>query len=1067
MLKLIDIVKDYVSGNNVTHALKGVSINFRRNELVAILGPSGCGKTTLLNITGGLDRYTSGDLVIEGKSTKDYKDRDWDTYRNHSVGFVFQSYNLIVHQSVLKNVELALTISGISKKERRERAEKALEMVGLGGLGKKKPNQMSGGQMQRVAIARALVNNPEIVMADEPTGALDSETSIQIMELLKEVAKDRLVIMVTHNPDLAEKYATRIITMKDGLVTSDTSPYQGESEEERVKAHETRQIASKGKKKKTSMSFLTATSLSFANLISKLKRTVLVTIAGSIGIIGVSAVLAVSQGVRDYIGGMQTDMLSSYPIEIAEESVDYTSLLTGLSNSQKKDAFKFDPKNPKIGLDSMIEYLMNTYNDLTAVKTNTIDENLVEYIDEMPKEYIAAIHKEYGIDPTNNIFGTWVSTPENNTKTDVISLNGLTQRYIAELKTVEGFSDYARYVNLFTGFMKEMKAEKEYILEQYDVLGDFPFSEEDNSITLVVDNNTTLTDLILGQMGIYNHDEFLNIAKRAIKIQELDPKLSEEERKAKITEIEATYPFRKEFDYSEIIGREYYYFPQENLYKYDTKVAEEKETCSVVIIDMVSKRPKLISLTYNEDKDILSGLVLTMTSGIDYATVLFSRADGEKKPTEVESIKDYVKGNWVALDAEGNKTFDLDCTNGINHVFKVTDYSIEETSMCSGTVNSQKEAIKGYSYQAELSDEIRANPEAYGAKKMKITSVLRLKTTRQFGSLSRGVYYSQAFGKKFIEDSNKDAALLTQAFKEYFGSDEEAKSQFNAYVKFHYYDFTDASAPVEVDDGYALSLNGSLSSAFADLFNGFTGLVNYYETDKIHFRSLTGNKINEEIRKDENGKEYKVYVPDLKPIEIDIYPKSFGDKDSITRYLDKWNKEGTITLWEGTPQQTPLELSDRPELAYTDTLQLIVTLIDTLITTITIALVAFTSLALVVSCFMIAVITYISVVERTKEIGIIRSVGGRKKDVSRLFISETFMTGLFSGLFGLGITLIFEVIFNSIMGGAFGIYGIAHLTIWTALVMLAISIALSVLSGLIPSMKASHQDPVIALRSAE
>ena len=374
MLQLKNIVKDYVTGDLVTHALKGLSVNFRRNEFVAILGPSGCGKTTLLNITGGLDRYTKGDLVIEGKSTKNYKDGDWDTYRNHSVGFVFQTYNLIYHQSILKNVELALTISGVSRDERKKRAEKALELVGLGGLGKKKPNQLSGGQMQRVAIARALVNNPEIVMADEPTGALDSETSVQIMDILKEVAKDRLVIMVTHNPELAERYATRIITMKDGVITSDSNPYNGETAAQRAKAHENKEVVTKGKKKKSSMSFVTATGLSFSNLVSKIKRTILVTIAGSIGIVGVSAVLAVSQGVRDYIGGMQDDMLSSYPVTVAEESVDYTSLLSGLSASETRDAFKFDPKDPKVGVDSMVEYLTKTYSNITNVKTNYINE---------------------------------------------------------------------------------------------------------------------------------------------------------------------------------------------------------------------------------------------------------------------------------------------------------------------------------------------------------------------------------------------------------------------------------------------------------------------------------------------------------------------------------------------------------------------------------------------------------------------------------------------------------------------------------------------------------------------
>ena len=411
MLELRNIVKDYVSGNNVTHALRGISVNFRTNEFVSILGPSGCGKITTLNIIGGLDRYTDGDLLINGKSTKEYTDRDWDTYRNHSIGFVFQTYNLISHQNILKNVELALTISGVSKEEREKRAYEALRIVGLEGMEKKKPNQLSGGQCQRVAIARALINNPEILLADEPTGALDSETSIQIMELLKEVAKNRLVIMVTHNPDLANAYSTRIIRMVDGLLTDDSNPFDGveniEKSPEISENSQEKQEISKGKKKQSSMSIWTAIGLSTSNLLSKMKRTVLVTIAGSIGIIGVSAVLGVSRGVKDYIKDLQTDMLSSYPLTVAEESVDYSKLMTGLNNQEVKDKFEFDPKNPKVGVDSMISYLMTAYGDMTNVKTNTIDDKLMSFIRDIVKEEKIVTRENYAIDPTNNIFGKW------------------------------------------------------------------------------------------------------------------------------------------------------------------------------------------------------------------------------------------------------------------------------------------------------------------------------------------------------------------------------------------------------------------------------------------------------------------------------------------------------------------------------------------------------------------------------------------------------------------------------------------------------------------------------------
>ena len=1060
MLQLRKIVKDYVSGNNVTHALKGLTVNFRRNEFVAILGPSGCGKTTLLNITGGLDRYTSGDLLIEGKSTKHYKDGDWDTYRNHSVGFVFQSYNLIYHQSVLKNVELALTISGISKTERRQRAEKALELVGLGGLGKKKPNQMSGGQMQRVAIARALVNNPEIVMADEPTGALDSETSIQIMDILKEVAKDRLVIMVTHNPDLANVYATRIITMKDGVITSDSNPYDGESKEERKAAHAQKEEVSKGKKKKTSMSFFTAMGLSFSNLISKIKRTILVTIAGSIGIIGVSAVLAVSQGVRDYINNMQDDMLSSYPVEIAEESVDMTSLLTGLSARETKDAFVFDPNDPKIGLDSMIDYMMDAYSNITNVKTNTINDELVDYIEHIPSESVYSLHKNYAIDPTNNIFADWVSDPivEGQEKHyETISLNGLTQRYIGELNTVKGFSNYASYVNLFTDFMKEIPADKDYILSQYDLLGDSILDEGETGITLVVDQNTTLTDLVLAQMGFFEHDEFINIAKKAIKIHNLPNDLTAQEKAEQIKEIEEKYQYRREFEYEDILGKEFIYYPQHVIYS-DGKVADDETVASVFAIDIM--RQKLYSLTYDEDNDVLKGTIIKM-SPMSYETRTFIR-EGDK-PETVESVKDYIVGIWNAYDDETEeRLYSLDFAEAESGRIKIQEAADASFHNASGSVREETQEIKGYHYQAELSDELKTNVEANGGQRMKITGLLRLKQGKSFGCLSRGVYYSHAFSEKFMNDSNSEEALLTKDFKEYIGSDAEAKGQYNAYVNYNYWDYSDEDNPV-LREGYASSLNGDLTSSFSDLFSSITG-VNYLESDKVHLRSVCGYKVSEVT--DEND-EVVDYTFEKLPREIEIYPKSFEEKDIVTDYLERWNSDEDIKVFEGTEQEKILHPNERAELSYTDTIKLIITVINTLITTITIALVAFTSLALVVSCFMIAVITYISVVERTKEIGIIRSVGGRKKDVSRLFITETFMTGFFSGVFGLLITYIFEIIFNIAMFANFGIYGIANLTVWTALIMLGISITLSVLSGLIPSMKASHQDPVIALRSNE
>ena len=1093
MLELHNIVKDYVNGNNVTHALKGISVNFRRNEFVSILGQSGCGKTTTLNIIGGLDRYTKGDLLINGKSTKEYKDRDWDTYRNHSIGFVFQTYNLIAHQNILKNVELALTISGVSKEERKQRSLQVLKIVGLEGMEKKKPNQLSGGQCQRVAIARALVNNPEILLADEPTGALDSETSIQIMDLLKEVASDRLVIMVTHNPELAYKYSTRIIKMSDGLLTSDSNPFDGKEEkiaeklensQEKLANSELKAVSkfSKGKKKKSSMSLLTSIGLSTSNLISKMRRTVLVTIAGSIGIIGVSAVLGVSRGVKDYIKDLQNDMLSSYPLSIAEESVDYTALITGLNNQNKREKFKFDPNDPKVGVDSMISYLMDAYSDLTNIKTNTIDEKLLNFLDGMPKDKVGAIRYNYAIDPTNNIFGKWKD--QRSDTEDFISFNGLTQRYIAELLTVDGFKEYATFVDLFTSFMNELPEEKEYILNQYDVIAGDAYSINDDDLVLVVDKDTTLTDVVLAQIGVFDHDSFLNIAKCAMKEQELkkDPefeKKSKEEKDAAIEEVRNEYKYNREFAYSDLVGREFYYFPQDTIYNYDNHIADDKYniTLNFNYIDS-GDLDTFVSLTYQSylGYNLLFGTVI-YKDGTSYETKTIAcvnpdmMEDTNKTITQASDLS----GTWYAFEPTAlvglNMNDPVAIANALLFSFEVNE-DADKINLTKMKIPSMAvvpdltpdwtvtpDPVTGYSYNATADSAWIANPTdpALKGKKMKISSILRLKETKNFGSLSRGLYFTKAFGKQFIEDSKN--AKVTTALKNHMNNKLANSTEFNqAYVKFSYYDHKNE---VMRNDGHASSLNGDLSSTFSNYMSAFTG-KNYMETNGVFLRSLCGEKAL--IRNDDEGNfdhtDFK-----LLPREISIYPNSFDGKETITSYLDRWNSDEILSLndGEGVKEFTKAQ---RDDLTYTDTISLIVAVIDTFINAITIALIVFTSLSLVVSCFMIAVITYISVVERIKEIGVIRSLGGRKGDVASLFVVETLMTGLFSGVFGIIMTYVLQVIVNIILKAKYGL-AIMNLTIPTALLMIGVSILLSVLSGLIPSQSAAHKDPVVALRSNE
>ena len=1065
MLKLVDIKKNYMMKNqDPVRALRGVSVNFRRNEFVAVLGPSGCGKTTLLNIIGGLDRYTEGDLIIKNKSTKNYKDSDWDTYRNHSIGFVFQSYNLIGHQTVSRNVELALTIAGISRKERKERAYQALERVGLKGMERKRPNQLSGGQMQRVAIARALVNNPEILLADEPTGALDSETSIQIMDLLKEVAKDRLVIMVTHNPDLANKYATRIVNMFDGIITGDSDPFDGN--EQYVERPE--EVVNKGKKKKSSMSFLTAAALSASNLFSKSKRTILVAIAGSIGIFGVSTVLAASTGVRRYIDNMQDDMLSSYPLTISEESVDYTSLMTGLYSDPDTKIVEFDPTT-EVGLNSMIDYLMDKYTDITSVKTNTINEDLVQFVKEIPSEYVSAISYSYGIDPTNNIFTEWV--PNEGGETINISLNGLTQRYISELQTVEGFEHYASYVDLFTDFMKLMPGDEEYILSQYDLLGDSHFPTSANEIMLVVEGDTTLTDLAFAQLGYYHEEEVMNIAKKAILKYDENNTLSNEE-------LDAKYPFKTAFSYETLLNKKFTYFPHDTIYHYGDISTREYIKYSMVL-----------SSDANDEFYVFqeNNAFSAYTKGTSFADVpIFEVSHVTTSPASFETYYGFnttenpskpIYGSFYLVKSDSiGELMDAmnagdDMTSKMMTLImqgKLVPVTIPEEGKASvGLIGAKQmnvnatetpttEKVRGYQYPSEI------DPSWTGGTEITIAGILRPKKGVSFGSLNRGVYYTKEFQDKYIADNMNSQIIndTNNGFKHHIETQKMQEEAFNAYVTFNFTNWTDPDHPF-LDTGYASCLNGDFSSSFSSLFSSLTGR-NYSEENDTHFRSLCGLKVLDV--KDADGKATGEYEYKKLPETMSIYPVNFETKDKVNSYLDQWNKNVDITLYDGTAQEKVLHAEDREELTYTDTISLIITVIDTMITIITVALVIFTSLSLVVSSFMIAVITYISVMERVKEIGVIRSLGGRKKDVSRLFIAENLVTGVLSGLIGLGITLVVCLIINLVIA-QFGVPAIAVLTLPIAGIMLALSIFLSVLSGLIPSMHASRQDPVIALRT--
>ena len=882
MLKLVNITKDYIVADTKVEALKGLNITFRANEFVSVLGPSGCGKTTLLNIIGGLDHYTSGEMYIDDISTKNYSDRDWDTYRNHRIGFIFQSYNLIPHQTVLENVELALNVAGYSKEERIKKAKDVLDKVGLKDQYNKKPNQLSGGQCQRVAIARAIVNDPDILLADEPTGALDTVTSIQVMDLVKEISKDTLVIMVTHNPELAEKYSNRIIRLLDGEVTSDSNPYDGVEE---VEARPRKQLT-----KKSKLNFWSAFKLSARNLISKFKRTLMVCIAGSIGIIGVATVLSVSTGVTNYIFQIQNDMLSGNPVTIEENALDITSIMSNANQQEQREALKYGTKDGKINVEMVIEYLVKRSKTMESYMVeNKITEEYINYLKAMPKEYYAALDFHYGISMINNIY-TDVSLEDGDHK---MSLYALKEMYKDIINTTE-LKDYASLISSLESIFSQIPDNEEYILDQYDVIykkSDNVFPRNKNELTLVIDSSNSLSDLVLAQLGYFTQDEFVNLIYKANESEYDESK------------------YKDNFDYEELISKKLVWYPNDDVY------------------------------TMQEDDAL--------------------------KQTNPYYYNPYVKDEW---------------NDGLEFT---------------------------------------------------ITSILKLKDGISYGSLGTGLYYSPRLTEYVLEQ----------------GRNSQIVSSLKSTGNDSYTSLSNGGVNIGITYTYSYSLEGTAHNDVVGLVgstNSFSSLIASYmgiampEYYSLSIRSLGGADL---------------------PSSIRIYSKDFDSKEEMLKYLDAWNESGNLIV------NGSILIGERSKITYTDTLSLIISMISSMITIITSALVAFTALSLVVSTVMIAIITYVSVIERVKEIGVIRALGGRKKDVSRLFNAETFIIGGVSGVIGILITYGISGIINLIVGSLSGVYTIATLTIPTALIMILISILLTAISGLIPASIAAKKDPVVALRT--
>ncbi len=873
MLTLKNIQKTYVAGDTAVEALNDVSLEFRQNEFVSVLGQSGCGKTTLLNIIGGLDRYTDGDLIINGISTKTFKDADWDTYRNHSVGFIFQSYNLIPHQTVLANVELALTLTGVGKRERRERAIKALTDVGLENQINKKPNQLSGGQMQRVAIARALVNDPKILLADEPTGALDSETSIQVMEILKKISSDKLIIMVTHNPELAKQYSSRIIKLLDGRVIDDSDPFTQEEIKSENISHKKKKV-----EKRPSMSFFTALSLSLKNLMTKKTRTFLTSFAGSIGIIGIALVLSISNGISIYISDVQEETLSSYPLTIQEANVDMDSVVSTLmENQENKKEHALDNIYSNDVMGAMLTSMSGD------IKINNL-KDLKAYIEDNESQFDPLVTDiQYVYSTTMNIYKT--DTSNGLTKVNPNTL--FDEMMGGSVSSSASSSPFSNNLSVW----REMIGDQEFIDKQYDVVyGKMPSNYDE--VVLIVDKNNEITDMTLYSLGLKDQDELKNMMKEAAAGNEI--------------------------------------LTESVVYSYE----------------------ELTSVTYK------------LLINTDY----YQKSDNHW--VDMSDNSDYVKqqlDNAIELKVVG--------------IIRPSEESTDNTE--SGAIG----------YTRELMQEL--------IKKVNDSEIVKAQLTDPETDIFTGIRFDSKETEPTLSDITAYAATLPESQQAIFNQ----------------------------------NLTQMMQSGMSEeqIVKSFSSLLPSTTTDNTY---------------DGNLKMLGVSDPE-KPSGINIYAKDFASKDNIENLIRDYNDS----------------VDEANKIQYTDYVGMLMSSITSIINVISYILVAFVAISLVVSSIMIGIITYISVLERTKEIGILRSMGASKRDISRVFNAETLIVGCVAGIIGIGVTLLLTIPINAIIQNVLNINAAAVLPITAAIVLIAISMLLTYIAGLIPARIASRKDPVVALRT--
>ena len=1064
MLELKKISKTYNTNNFKQTALNNVSISFRENEFAAILGPSGSGKTTLLNIIGGLDKYDSGDLIINNVSTKLYKDRDWDTYRNYRVGFVFQNYNLISHQSILSNVELALTLGGIPKEERKTRAIEALTKVGLKDHIHKNPNQLSGGQMQRVSIARALVNDPDIILADEPTGALDSNTSVQIMELLKEVSKTKLVIMVTHNPELAKNYATRIINIKDGKVVDDTNPYKdGKSK-----------VRKEDFTKRTSMSLLTAFSLSFNNLMTKKGRTILVSLAGSIGIIGIALILSLSNGFQNYINSIQEDTLSSYPLSIASEQADMTSLF--LSMMDKGDS---DDKSNKVHEKQYITSMFGSVskNNLKSFK-NYYEKNKL-----LLKDDISSVKYSYNVTP--NIYTL-------DSKNKVSKLNP------SSLMTSMYSSSVASTYQSFSSVFNEMIDNIDKLESQYDVLkGSWPHKYDE--MVIVLPNKNTISDLLVYSLGIRDYSELNDMVTKLMSGEKVNIN---------------NKPY--DFTYDELMNIKLKLILPYETYKYNSKyniyedMSDNEEymkklynkALDIKIVGIVTLKDGVNSMSLNPgvaytkeltnyliDKSKNSDIVKKQLSNKDIDVFSNKRFDDDSNKSNID-FEELIKVNTDILKSAFNMDIDENTikNNTSDTISKISSSITTDTSKAKkdflSVLNTLLDNLLTNYIKSPLKTSKLPNNEEVAILEMNdIETIVNnfmnndntIKILKELESnyvipydIFNSTYTNllKGFLTSYITLYNQNDSSFTTDPNNMIApiTNEVVTSSINSYVNSSVIISTSDMMASKMTEAVMQktilsevgNLTNNLISTFSKAFNAdekkIASAFKFNLTEEELKRIMTSFASNSE-KTYSNNLTNLGYQDIDEPTMISFYFNSFDSKENFIDFVNKYN------------DKVKNSGNDEDEIKYTDTTGILMSSVKKVVNTVSYVLIAFVSISLVVSSIMIAIITYISVLERTKEIGILRAVGASKKDIAHVFNAETFIEGLISGILGIGVTLILCIPINIIINNLINIKNIATLPLYGAVSLVLLSIILTLIAGIIPSNMASKKDPVEALRT--